>query len=259
MYDNICKFIVEEFSEDIATWLLGEPVELVELSPKELSLEPIRTDSLILRQSEEVVLHAEFQTDSDEDMPFRMADYRLRVYRRYPNKKMTQVVIYLRKTGSELVYQDSFTLENTQHQFNVIRLWEQPTALFFTSFGLLPFAVLSQKPEKAEILKDVARKVQKVDNRRVQSNLSASAGILAGLVLKEEEIQRILRSDIMKESTMYQAILREGLEQGLEQGKQQERESLARNMLKIGMSPEQVVSVTSLLLEKVKQLQEEEK
>ncbi|GBF80783.1 PEP-CTERM sorting domain-containing protein [Aphanothece sacrum] len=51
MYDNICKFIVEEFSIDIATWLLGEPVELVELSPKELSLEPIRADSLILRQS----------------------------------------------------------------------------------------------------------------------------------------------------------------------------------------------------------------
>lgn len=55
MYDNICKLIVEEFSEDIATWLLGEPIDLVELSPKELSLEPIRADSLILRQSNDLV------------------------------------------------------------------------------------------------------------------------------------------------------------------------------------------------------------
>lgn len=177
-----------------------------------------------------------------------MADYRLRVHRRYPQKKMNQVVIYLRKTGSEVVYQDSFSLENTRHNFNVIRLWEQPTALFFSSLGLLPFAVLSQNQEKADILRDVARQVQKIDNRRVQSNLSASAGILAGLVLKEKEIQRILRSDIMKESTMYQAILREG--------KEEERELIARNMLKFGMNHEQVVSVTGLSLERVKQLQQ---
>lgn len=110
MYDNVCKFIVEEFSTDIATWLLGEPITLVELSPKELSVEPIRADSLILRQSDNVVLHVEFQTDTDADMPFRMADYRLRVHRRYPNKKMTQVVIYLRKTSSELVYHSGFQL-----------------------------------------------------------------------------------------------------------------------------------------------------
>lgn len=30
---------------------------LTELSPKELSLEPIRADALILRQSDEIVLH----------------------------------------------------------------------------------------------------------------------------------------------------------------------------------------------------------
>ncbi|WP_375501229.1 hypothetical protein [uncultured Nostoc sp.] len=47
----------------------------------------------------------------DEDMPFRMADYRLRVYRRFPNKRMHQVVIYLAKTESEKVYQTTFTTE----------------------------------------------------------------------------------------------------------------------------------------------------
>ncbi len=33
-----------------ASWLLGEPITLTELSPKELSLEPIRADALILLQ-----------------------------------------------------------------------------------------------------------------------------------------------------------------------------------------------------------------
>ncbi|MDJ0728681.1 MAG: Rpn family recombination-promoting nuclease/putative transposase [Crocosphaera sp.] len=259
MYDNICKFIVEEFSEDIATWLLGEPIELVELSPKELSLEPIRADSLILRQSNNIVLHAEFQTNTDVDMPFRMADYRLRVHRRYPNKTMTQVVIYLRKTASELVYQDTFSLEKTTHQFNVIRLWEQPTELFFSSNGLLPFAVLSQTDKKLETLQNVANELQTINNSRVQANLSASTAILSGLVLEEKDIQRILRSDIMKESTMYQAILREGKEEGMQAGIQEGIkegvEKVARNMLKNGLNIELIAQLTDLSVEQVQQLQ----
>lgn len=63
MFDNICKFLAENFSVDFANWLLGEPIALTELSPKELSLEPIRADALILLQSDEQVLHIEFQTE----------------------------------------------------------------------------------------------------------------------------------------------------------------------------------------------------
>lgn len=48
-----------------------------------MSIEPIRADALILRQSEEIVLHIEFQTQPDKNIPFRMTDYRLRVYRRF--------------------------------------------------------------------------------------------------------------------------------------------------------------------------------
>lgn len=36
-------------------------------------------------------------------MLFRMADYALRVFRRFPQKRLVQVVIYLRPTDSELV------------------------------------------------------------------------------------------------------------------------------------------------------------
>ncbi|MFM7384033.1 MAG: flagellar assembly protein H, partial [Microcystaceae cyanobacterium] len=72
MFDNLCKFLAESFSEDYATWLLGRPIKLTKMSPTELSLEPIRADSLILEQSEEVVLHLEFQTEPEESMGFRM-------------------------------------------------------------------------------------------------------------------------------------------------------------------------------------------
>lgn len=84
MFDTICKFLIETFSIDFASWLLGEPIALTELSPSELSLEPIRADVLILMQSDSLVLHVEFQTQPDPEIPFRMLDYRVRGYRRFP-------------------------------------------------------------------------------------------------------------------------------------------------------------------------------
>jgi predicted transposase/invertase (TIGR01784 family) len=235
MYDNVCKFLAETYSADFVAWLLGESTPLTQLSPSELSLEPIRADALILLQSEELVLHLEFQTEPSPDIPYRVLDYRLRVHRRFPGKRMRQVVIYLRPTRSPLVYQTDFTLENTRHQFEVIRLWEQPTEVFLQTPGLLPFAVLSQTANREEVLQTVAQQVEEVSEERERSNLAAISGILAGLVLDSDVIQRLLRQEIMRESVFYQEIeaqgRREGERRGLERGRQEEAAALILRQL----------------------------
>ena len=250
MYDNICKFIAEEFTEDIATWLLGSPATLTQLSPKELSLEPIRADSLILLTSQELVLHLEFQTEPDEKIPFRMIDYRLRTYRRFPDKEMRQVVIYLKPSGSDLVYQNYFRLSRTNHEFDIIRLWEQPTERFLNSLGLLPFAVLSQTNDKRGVLTQVAQVIESIPQKQIKSNIAACAEILAGLVLEKQIIVSILREEIMRESVIYQDILQQGIERGIEQG----IERVALNMLREGLEAEQVTKLTNLSLERVQSL-----
>jgi len=221
MFDNVSKFLAENFSEDYATWLLGRPVTLTKLSPTELSLEPIRADSLILEQSEDLVLHLEFQTEPDETMGFRMLDYRVRVYRRFPLKTMHQVVIYLKRTKSALVYQDSFQLGATTHHYRVIRLWEQSSDLFLTSPGLLPLAILTQCEEPTTRLREVAKGLDTIEKQGVRANLMAATAVFAGLVMEPEMIKTILRSDIMKESAFYQEILQEGLQKGLQKGLQE--------------------------------------
>ncbi|MEH2240483.1 Rpn family recombination-promoting nuclease/putative transposase [Nostoc sp.] len=247
MFDNVCKFLAESFSADFARWLLGEPITLTELSPSELSLEPIRADALILLQSDEVVLHLEFQTVPKADIPFRMSDYRLRVYRKFPHKRMRQVVIYLKPSDSELVYQTEFVLENSLHRFEVIRLWEQPTEIFFNSPGLLPFAALSQTEDKTRTLEEVAQVIEALKDTRIRSNIAASTAVLAGLVLDKQLIKRILRSDIMRESVIYQDILQEGLEQ--------KAQEIAIKMINKGIDIETIVDVTGLTIEQVQQLQ----
>jgi predicted transposase YdaD len=97
------------------------------------------------------------------------------------------------------------------HKFNVIRLWEQPTDIFLTLPGLLPFAALSNTENSADVLQQVAQVIEEMPNKQEQSNIAASSTILAGLVLNRNFIQRVLRKDIMRESTMYQYIKAEGV------------------------------------------------
>ncbi|MEG3438847.1 Rpn family recombination-promoting nuclease/putative transposase [Pannus brasiliensis CCIBt3594] len=250
MFDNICKFIAENFRDDLATWLLGSPVPLNVLDPAELAVDPIRADSLIFLQSEQLILHTEFQTAPDPDIPFRMLDYRVRLHRRHPRKEARQVVIYLRPTDSPLVRQDSFHLRNTSHTFEVIRLWEQPTESFFSLPGLLPFAVLSDTDNPEQVLTRVSRSLESLSPNRVKSNLAAASSILAGLVLNREIIDRILRSDIMRESVIYQRILEEGREEGREEGEARGREEkarqIARKMFLAGFSIEEIARLTDL-------------
>ncbi len=232
MYDNICKFLAENYSSDFARWVFGEPKGLTTLSPTELFVEPIRADALILLQSSEVVLHLEFQTQPDEAIPFRMADYRLRVHRRYPNKDMRQLVIYLKSTGSELVRQNTFNISGMRHEFEVIRLWEQPTADLLQFPGLLPLAILGRTDDRTQTLREIGSLIDNINDKREQSNIVAATSLLAGLVLKKDVISAVLREEIMQDSVIYQDIKAQGVLEGVREGKQLGKADLVLRLLK---------------------------
>ncbi len=218
---------------------------MTELQPSELSLEPIRADAMILLQSDASILHIEFQTLPNKQIPFRMLDYRVRGHRRYPDKTMRQVVIYLKNTTSELVHQTTFALENTRHEFQVMRLWEQPASLFLQYPGLLPFATLVQVDNPGETLRQVTQIIDRIEDSATQSNLMAASAILAGLRLDQDVIYRLVRRDVMQESVIYRSIRRD------------EKIDIARNLLREGVSAEVVARGTGLSIEEVRQLQQQ--
>jgi len=233
--------------------LVGRPVTLTKLSPTELSLEPIRADSLILEQSEDLVLHLEFQTEPDEKMGFRMLDYRLRVYRRFPAKTMHQAVIYLKKNKSLLVYQDSFQVGETIHRYRVIRLWEQSSEVFLKKGGLLPLAILTKSEEQIIRLREVAQRLDTIEDQGMRANLMAATAVFAGLVMEPEMIKTILRSDIMKESAFYQEILQEGRLEGRLEGEREGKLKVGQQLLHLGMSLSQVAQVTGFSEQELQQ------
>ncbi|MEL7511470.1 MAG: hypothetical protein AAGM27_04865, partial [Cyanobacteria bacterium J06554_3] len=218
MYDNVCKFLIEAFPTDFASWLLGEPTELTLLEPTELLSEPIRADSIVLLESKDTILHTEFQTKPNKDIPLRMADYCLRIHRRNPEKIIRQYVIYLTPSQSPEVYRTTFELPQMRHEFTVVRLWEQPTEPFLRQPGLLPFATLTNTEDRLFVLRQVSAQIQQLPDQTTRQNVAASAGILSTLLLEEALVSQILRQEIMQESALYQQIKAEGREEGREEG-----------------------------------------
>lgn len=249
MFDPICKYLAEHFSADFATWLLGKEVSLSALAPSELSLEPIRADALIMLEGDENLLHIEFQTQPEPKIPFRMLDYWVRAKRRTPDKTIRQVVVYLNRSQSERVFQTVYEAENTTHRFEVIRLWEQPFESFLTAPGLLPLAILSRVNNREAALQEIARQIQSVPNRTEQANLVASTFVLAGLVLEEFVIQRVLQMDILAESPTYQYIINKGVEKGRAEGRVEALRSLIIKLLnlKLGQLSESITDQISQL------------
>jgi predicted transposase YdaD len=160
---------------------------------------------------------------------------------------MLQVVIYLKSTTSELVYENTYMMERTRHEFEVIRLWEQPASLFLQYPGLLPFAALGQTANTTETLRQATQIVDQIEDTTTQANLMAASAILAGLRLEQDVIYSLVRRDIMQESVIYRSIQ--------EETEAKAKRTIALNFLRDGLSVEAVARGTGLSIEEVQQLQ----
>ena len=61
-FDNVCKLLAEKHPADFARWLIGEEPTEIEVLKSELSIEPIRADSVVFLQTANRILHIEFQS-----------------------------------------------------------------------------------------------------------------------------------------------------------------------------------------------------
>jgi predicted transposase YdaD len=244
-YDNLTKILAEKYPDRFATWLLGIPQTNVEILKTELSIEPIRADSLTFLKTLSRILHIEFQTRwlSEPPINFRMLDYWVRLYRAY-RLPITQVVILLLPPSADTEIETTFECEQTRHQFQVIKIWEQDLSLFLNDPALLPFAPLATAEPTEELLMQVAQEVGKIESTTQRQEVSSYVQLMAGLRFDKTLIKKLFQEDIMKESVIYQEIFETGEQQGL----QREKAYIIRQIVKkVGEMPQELRSTIELL------------
>jgi len=207
-YDNACKYLAEQYPADFVRWLLGVEPTQIEVLKTELTLEPIRADSVTFLQTANEILHIEFQTlpKSKTPLNFRMLDYSVRLKRQY-KCPVTQVLIFLQETDNEVAFTEEYRDHTTIHKFEVVRLWEQDSRLFLDNSALLPLATLTRTDSAQSLLSQVAQKVATIPDREQQQNIAGCVEVLAGLRFEKNLVRQFLREDIMKESVIYQDIV----------------------------------------------------
>ena len=257
-YDNLCKYLAEQYPHHFASWLLGERVSTatkIEVLKTELSKEPIRADALLLLRQQSI-LHLEFQTTplSRPPLPLRMLDYWVRLHREY-EMPITQFAIFLRETKEAIV--DEFRAQNTWHRYNVMKLWEQDKQAFLDNVGLLPLAPLTRTESPEGLLAEVAERTRQLPLNQEKSSLLMCAALMAGLRFNKEVIMNALQEDILQESSIYQDIIQQGLQQGMQQGMRQGKAEMLIHILKHrfeNLSAEDESQITALNLEQLDKL-----
>ncbi|WPM31846.1 Rpn family recombination-promoting nuclease/putative transposase [Hydrogenobacter sp. T-2] len=90
--DIALKDIFEEIPHRLSKILAPAPIK--ELLPTNFPSTELRVDFLA-RLEDESVLHIEFQSFNDPNIPFRMLRYYLAIWERYPNSPIKQLLVYV--------------------------------------------------------------------------------------------------------------------------------------------------------------------
>ncbi len=90
--DIALKDIFEEVPHRLSKILAPAPIK--ELLPTNFPSTELRVDFLA-RLEDESVLHIEFQSFNDPNMPFRMLRYYLAIWERYPSSPIKQILVYV--------------------------------------------------------------------------------------------------------------------------------------------------------------------
>jgi predicted transposase/invertase (TIGR01784 family) len=259
--DDFCKQLVARHPASISRWLLGltgavpatqageQPASAPgcatdwQLLDRELSSEPLHADSVVLlpasgNRSEAPILHLEFQTRPDPLMAERMLDYWIRLHRRF-RRPVQQVVLHLKPTRSPLARIEHLAIGRTRHHFTSLRLWEQDPAPLLADPALLPLAVLARPPAAApeQLLSQVRQRLQTLADPDQRRRTTSGCQLLAGLTFSQDVIQRLLAMSILEDSSVYQYIVRKGLEEGRALGRHQEASTLLLRQLERRCGP----------------------
>lgn len=257
--DALFKIIVEYFTTDLASWLLGQKVVKAEAISGEFTRKYGRMDSLLkieLANGTKRWLHIEFQGKSSKpSMPVRILNYIALLMDREDNLNLPLdvIVVYAGKgsgkndNGQHNLGEPRFGFFN----YKVIRLWDITSEVFLEneSLGLLPLLGQS-KMENPEAAIQAAFKKIKQENLSVKEQ-SRIISVMAALMAKKEWLaimERLAYDNGLKMETPFVIKIRnegmqlgrmqgreegreEGLEEGLEKGRRQERELMTLDFL----------------------------
>ena len=250
-YDVAMKCISAELSRDLITLIFGERPVLKQISGSLPSTEH-RADFLARvtgpPNDDDFIVHVEFQTAHDPNMPMRMLSYYARIL--YAHKlPVYPIVVYLSQKDAhiEATYNSSIGGRDViAFKYEVVRIWELESAKIFESklYGLYPLTPLMADSDLARCLQEVESAVR---DKNMDVDSYTCTQIFAELKYPDEVVKAMMTDELLKKSTFYREARDEGIAVGMEKG----RESGIRSVLSVRFG-----SVSARLSERIHSIME---
>jgi len=234
-YDNTLKYLSDKLPHHYVDLIFKECKGDITLLDRELPSINRKLDCLIkvsdTTKHIKFILHLEFQSTYDANMPHRMLSYYARILDKY-ELPIYPVVIYLYLDRPGIDIPDSYvsSINNKDIltiKFEVLKAWEINASTIIDSnlYGLFPILPLvkhgktDDKDHLAECF-DLVRKIDIKDNK-LKADIYLSTGILAGLRYSKKLIKNLMKVELLEESVIYQDILNKGRNEGRNEGRKE--------------------------------------
>ena len=242
-WDDGMKRLFWVAPQDFASWLMpgAKYIESVsvELKNQTRTILPDKLDRIEVEE-EMALLHVEFQKRADPDMANRVWEYNVLATLQY-KCPVYSFVIYPRPVSGisepEVIWGLKKYPPVHDFHFTNIKLWELPQeALRETGLmGLLPLLILTKDGQQRKVAEEVFDELREAG----KNELLSVALLLAGLIFTNDSDQRWLErrstmlEDILRDSWVYQDILKKGMEEGREEGREEGLQTMRLTILDI--------------------------
>ena len=237
-YDSVSKFVMFEYTEDIAKLILGNVkiVVLNKFATEHLTLKTHHNDGTFevqLPDGTPFILHIEVQThDSQKPMPLRIAAYQGLLLHEYEHPVYSCVIYLHPNAGRTDTGYYAYQVNEGEYRirYKVIRLIEidGQAILKAQDPGLLPLTPLMKPSDQVDAngwLDECVNAIRTANiTPSVRDELLAAAAIFGGLVYNPQQIKQRIPEAIMRESSVVQSYMEEAKVQGHQEGLQKGRQ-----------------------------------
>ncbi|MFI5455906.1 MAG: Rpn family recombination-promoting nuclease/putative transposase [Isosphaerales bacterium] len=240
-FDATTKELLERRPRAWLKFLLGRDLGEVRVVNADLSTITSEADKVFrVGGKKPWMVHVELVSSRRPDLPLRIQRYNILVRCRHKLPVQSVVVLLRREAdGPNLsgLLQDHLPSGVRYHEFlyNVVRVWERPAEeILAGDIATLPLAPIASvsSAELPGLIRRMEDRLKREATPAEAADSWTAAYLLMGLVYPENVAKALLQGvRNMKESTTYQAILREGRAEGKAEGKAEEAR---RILLRLG-------------------------
>ena len=258
-YDIVLKDLLYDIPTRFIYMLSG--VKGMELLNVELVEVRRRNPDLLLRLSDDSILHIELQTYNDDRIGERMLEYMLLIKNRYEDREVRQVVVYV--GNDKMRMKDSIEWDCLWYKFKLIDIRDIDCEDMVRSEYISDIIIggLCRIKDEDRYVERLLSAIRSLSEKERKDAIKKALTLLRLRPILHSKVERRIKEESMpltiveiEKDPYYKKGIRRGVRVGLKRGIEREKVKTARRLYKMGLNLERISEAVNLPLDEVRRV-----